>query len=82
MAGASKGRLRQKNQNDQILLQYQAKLTCKRLDHSLQLLAAFVDARDQIHDQQHQYMLQQPPTRMGVLDANSHLPGENMKLDL
>lgn len=55
-------------------------LTCKKLDHSLQLLAVSVDVKHQIHDLQHQYKLQQPQAETTESISNSHLPGKQREI--
>ena len=60
-----------------IYLFFLNQITCKRLDHSSQLLAASADGKHHIHDQQHQYMLQQPQAKMHLSISNSHRPGKN-----
>ena len=50
--------------------------TCKRPDHSLQLLVVSFDEKHQIHDQQRQHMLQQPLAMTILSISNFHLPGK------
>jgi hypothetical protein len=52
------------------------KLTYKRPDHNWLPLGEFVGAKYQIHDLQHQHMLQQPQEGTILSISNFHLPGE------